>query len=72
MKPKFNYDDIVYVRPEANIGSRAGKRAWIVGIFEKRPEGGYFDQFPTGVVYTLEFEDGSSIEVHEGNLQFHE
>ncbi len=69
MKPKFTYNDIVRVRPDADSKARPGARAWIVGVFEKRPEGGYFDKFPEGVVYTIEFEDGSSIEVHEDCLR---
>jgi hypothetical protein len=64
---KFTYNDIVRVKPDSERTLRRG-RAWIVGIFEDRP-GPYFDRFPEGVVYTIEFEDGSSIEVHEANLE---
>jgi hypothetical protein len=69
MKPKFNYDDIVRVQLSAGAEARPGERAWIVGIFDTRPEGGYFDKFAEGIVYSIEFEDGSSIEVHEADLQ---
>lgn len=69
MKPKFDYDNIVCVQPSAAAEIRPGERAWIVGIFEKRPEGGFFDKFPPGVVYSIEFEDGSSTEAHEDDLQ---
>ena len=31
--------------------------------------GPYFDQFPPGVVYSIEFEDGASIEVHGDRLE---
>ncbi|NDI87665.1 hypothetical protein [Undibacterium crateris] len=65
--PKFTYNDIVRVRPDSEGTSRPD-RAWIVGIFEDRP-GSYFEKFPEGVVYTIEFEDGSSIEVHEDDLE---
>jgi hypothetical protein len=68
MRPKFTYNDIVRVSTDSE--QRFTKKAWIVGIFETRPEGGYFDRFPEGVVYSIEFEDGSSIEVHELELQF--
>jgi hypothetical protein len=44
-----------------------GAKAWIVGIFTERP-GPYFDSFPTGVIYTIEYEDGSSTEMHEADL----
>jgi hypothetical protein len=68
MNTKFNYDDIVQVRSTAAPDLRPGARAWIVGVFEKRP-GPFFDKFPEGVVYTIEFEDGASLEVHEADLE---
>jgi hypothetical protein len=68
MKPKFSYDDVVRVRTSANTGLRPGAKAWVVGIFETRL-GPYFDRFPEGIVYTIEFEDGSSIEIHEEDLE---
>lgn len=68
MKPLFNYDDIVKVRSSAINGLHSGKKAWIVGIFETRP-GPYFDKFPEGVVYSIEFEDGTSMEIHEKDLE---
>jgi len=64
---KFTYDDIVKVISAAPAGIRPGAKAWVVGVFETRP-GEYFDKFPEGVVYTIEFEDGSSVEAHESNL----
>lgn len=63
---KFAYNDIVTVRAGAGHGLPNG-RACVVGVFEDRP-GVYFDKFPPGVVYTVEFEDGSSEEIHEGDL----
>ena len=64
---KFTYDDVVKVLESAPAELRPGCKAWIVGVFEK-PSGKYFSAFPDGVVYTVEFEDGSSTEVHESNL----
>jgi hypothetical protein len=69
MGPKFNYDDIVRVKANARAELRPGERAWIVSVFEQRPKGSYFDRFPEGVVYSIEFEDGSSTEVHEDELE---
>jgi hypothetical protein len=66
--PKFNYDDIVRVIANAHTGLTVPKKAWVVGIFERSP-GPYFSKFPPGTVYTVEFEDGSAIEVHECDLQ---
>jgi len=69
MKPLFNYDDIVKVRKEASSELRPGARAWIVGVFETRP-GSFFNKFPEGIVYSIEFEDGSSIiEIHEADIE---
>jgi hypothetical protein len=66
--PKFTYDDIVKVLDTAPSELRPGERAWVVGVFETRP-GKYFDVFPEGVVYSIEFEDGTAIEIHESNLK---
>jgi hypothetical protein len=68
MNAKFAYDDIVKVGADAPKEVRPGEKAWIVGIFQERP-GTYFRQFPEGVVYTIEFEDGASVEVHEMHLE---
>ena len=68
MKPKFNYDDTVRVCPDVIPELRPGATAWVVGVFETR-SGSYFDKFPDGVIYTIEFEDGSSADVHEMNLE---
>lgn len=65
---RFTYDDIVRVRESAPAGARPGAKAWVVGVFEARP-GKYFDTFPEGVIYTIEFEDGASIEIHESSLE---
>jgi hypothetical protein len=71
MKPLFNYDDIVKVRIQADKELRPGEKAWIVGIYEDRP-GPYFDKFPAGVVYSIEYEDGTSTQVHETDLELHQ
>lgn len=69
MKEKFDYNDIVRVKSTAQPEYRPGERAWIVGVFKERPKGNYFKKFPEGNVYSVEFEDGSSIEVHEDDLK---
>lgn len=68
MKPIFNYDDVVKVRQGTSVDLRPGSKAWVVGVFQTRP-GPFFDKFPPGTVYTIEFEDGSSLEVHENDLE---
>lgn len=62
----FTYNDIVRVNAAGNTLAARG-RGWVVGVFEERP-GSYFDKFPKGVIYTIEFEDGSSAEIHEDQL----
>ena len=64
---KFIHNDIVTVRSSA-AKNLPPERAWIVGVFEERP-GTYFAKFPEGTVYTVEFEDGSSNEFHEADLE---
>lgn len=65
--PKFTYNDLVKVN--AGGGERS-KIACVVGIFESPPkQGTYFRRFSAGTVYTVEFEDGASTEVHEDCLE---
>lgn len=70
MQSKFTYGDIVKIKLTSLKRSREGAQAWIVGVFDtEEMKGGYFDQFDQGIVYTIEFEDGSSIEIHEKELE---
>jgi hypothetical protein len=68
---KFTYSDIVMVRKNVPAKFRPGARAWVIAVFDSRDKrpGKYFDAFPEGPVYTVEFEDGSTEEVHEDNLE---
>lgn len=67
--PKHTYDDVVRVRRPSYAPTRWGQRAWIIGVFEDRPPGRHFDQFSAGVVYSVEFEDGEAIDIHEDDLE---
>ncbi len=69
---KFTYDDIVKVIAGDSKKLGTGERAWIVGVFEVHPDGRHFDQFLSGVVHSIEFGDGSSLEVHESDLELDE
>jgi hypothetical protein len=71
---KFNYDEIIRIKKAAPISLRPGQRAWVVGVFLPQDQGGrpYYDQFPAGTVYTVEFENGDAIDIHEDFLEFHE
>lgn len=65
----YKYDDRVRVIESADAHLRPGSDAWVVGIFEKRPSGSYFADFPDGVIYTIEYEDGQAADVHEAQLE---
>ena len=67
MTVKFDYDDVVRVIADAPSQCRPGEKGWIVGVYEERT-GAFLEKFPIGTVYTIEFEDGSSAEVHEKYL----
>lgn len=69
--PTFNYDDIVKATHTAPTSARPSRKAWIVGIFEIR-HGDFLKRFPDGVVYTIEFEDGTSTEVEEIHLEHYD
>ena len=66
-KPKFTYDDIVLIQKASGLPGRIGARAWVIAVFPERSSrpGSAFDRFPDGPIYTVEFEDGSSAEMHE-------
>lgn len=67
---KFDYNDIVRVCSDAQQDLRPGERAWIVGVTtEDKRIGSHYEQFAPGAVYTIEFEDGDSIDIHESNLE---
>jgi hypothetical protein len=63
---RFNYDDIVRIKA-GRMGSGRG-RAWIVAIIDDRQRFP-LREFPPGTVYSIEFEDGDAIDVHEDDLE---
>jgi len=66
---KFTWDDIVTANPNSPNELRSGARAWIVGMSpQEKRKGAYLEKFPKGWVYTIEFEDGSSMEAAESDL----
>lgn len=66
--PKLDYGDRANVADSAGIDLRPGALVWVVGVFSDRPSGSYFEKFPAGVVYSVEYEDGTSTEIHEDQL----
>lgn len=66
-KPRFTYDDLVLVLSDGRVAGRDGARASVIAVFPSastRP-GPSLGAFAEGPVYTVEFEDGSTAEVHE-------
>lgn len=65
---KFDYDDVV--SPVAGVTeARLGAKAWVVGItLERERVGSYYEEFEPGNLYTIEFEDGESIDVPESHI----
>ena len=46
-----------------------GAAVYVVGVHEGDGRSGtYFDRFPDGVVYTIEYEGGAAAEIHESDL----
>jgi hypothetical protein len=66
---KFTFDDTVQVKKDAAIPLRRAKASITMIFLPQDREGSYFDQFPSGVVYSIEYEDGESIDVHEDFLE---
>jgi hypothetical protein len=64
---RFGYDDVV--RVSEGSARKKGRKGWVIAIFsdDNRP-GMSFAHFAPGVVYTIEFEDGATEEVHEKDL----
>lgn len=65
---KFTYNDIVKAKLTADKKARPGERAWVIAVLENRS---HFPlkQFAPGVVYSVEFEDGEAVDVHEDDLE---
>ena len=64
---KFNYDDMVRIKVGATSANRTDT-AWVVAVIEDRQRFP-LSQFPSGVVYSIEFEDGTAVDVHEDDLE---
>ncbi|GHT99690.1 hypothetical protein AGMMS49960_05620 [Betaproteobacteria bacterium] len=78
MVAKFTYSDAVKVKLSSDPVLKPGQLASIVGAYDKEElkkggkwEGGnwFFDRFKPGVVYIIEYEDGSAENVHEDDLE---
>lgn len=66
----FTYDDVVRVTVDAKEDMRPGAKAWVIGITTpSQRQGEHFQQFPPGIVYSVEFEGGDAIDIHESMLE---
>ena len=67
---KFTFDETVRVKKDAPNPLRQGQKASVIMVFLPQDRvGSYFEQFPPGVVYSVEYEDGESADVHEFFLE---
>ena len=67
---KFTFDDTVRVKNDAPGPLRGGQKASVIMVFLPQDrKGSHFDQFPTGVVYSIEYADGEATDVHEQFLE---
>ena len=68
-EPTFTWNDFVVVAEHAPKSQRPGAIASIVGISRQYERSGtYLEEFPTGNVYTVEFDDGASVDVPQSML----
>ena len=65
----FTFNDVVRIKATAPAMCRPGALAWIIAVFTESRPGSSFDEFPPGTVYSVEFEDGSAIDIHESLLE---
>jgi phospholipase C len=67
---KFAFDDTVRIKDNAPNSLRRGQKASVTMVFLPHDRvGSYFDQFPPGVLYSIEYEDGESADAHEDFLE---
>jgi hypothetical protein len=65
---KFTYNDIVRISADVRHGYGPRRKAWVVGIHDARAEP-RFGIFPAGLVYIVEYEDGTSVTIQEDHLE---
>jgi hypothetical protein len=66
---KFTYVDTVTVVANAPNALRPVELASVIGITEEPRQGAYFEQFPPGAIYLVEYEDGVAVSFHESHLE---
>jgi hypothetical protein len=65
---KFSYDDIVKIKVDARTAAKRLGRAWVIAVMDDRQRFP-LSHLPPGTVYSIEFQDGSAIDVHENDLE---
>ncbi len=65
--PPFDYNETVYLINVSKDDNHFGVMASVIAVTEDRVRWPY-PQFPSGVVYTIEFEGGEAIDVHESSI----
>jgi hypothetical protein len=64
---KFDYNDVVKIKGNTSA-ERCGEQAWVIAILEDRTRWP-LKEFGPGVIYSVEFEDGVAIDIHEDELE---
>jgi hypothetical protein len=65
---RFTYSDIVKLKDGSAAKPDQSGRAWVIAILTDRTRFP-LPHLPPGVVYSIEFEDGSAVDVHEDDLE---
>jgi len=67
---KFTWGDAVRIRADAPTHLRPGALASVYDVSEGESRAGEnFASFPPGTVYSIEYGDSSSVEIHEDYLE---
>jgi hypothetical protein len=70
---RFDFGDLVRIKDGAPSPLRRGQIASVFMVFLPEDRwGSYMEQFPPGVLYSVEYEDGDAVQVHEDFLEFAE
>ena len=67
---KFDFGDLVRIRSDTPSPLRRGHITSVIMVFLPQDRwGSYLSNFPPGVLYSVEYEDGEAVDVHEDFLE---
>jgi len=59
---------VLVVKSTASETVRRGQRGWVIAVLDDRERYPLKD-LPPGVIYSVEFEDGEAVDMHEDDLE---